>query len=206
MHSLFGFSNDKEFKLNVVWIGLRKKGNIGGAAGYRTFLINYFFIGDNILKDKLIWSFMTAFHEQFHVIYHSKVSQPVWVGESLAQYYAIKALEKVEFEQNLLKPIKAHFFQTSRKNEIGLKEANHRFKSEKDMSVYHLFYEQGASFWFELDSLIVDRTQGKKSLDDYIGKLSRMNFPKSNSLPKAFVDMLSAAKIRGVEDLLEKYL
>ncbi len=206
MHSLFSFSADRDFKLNVVWIGLRKKGAIGGAAGYRTFLINYLFIDGNILKDKLIWSFMTAFHEQFHVIYHSEASQPAWAVESLAQYYAIKTLEKVGFDQDLLKPIKAHFFQPSRKNEIGLKEANRRFKSENDMSVYHLFYDQGASFWFELDSLIIDCTQGKKNLDDFIGKLSRMNFPEDNNLPKEFIDILNSNNIKGIEDLIGKYL
>ena len=206
MHSLFGFSDDRDFKLNVVWIGLRKKGAIGGAAGYRTFLINYLFIDGKILKEKLIWSFMTAFHEQFHVIYNSEASQPAWAVESLAQYYAIKTLEKVGFDQNLLKPINAHFIQPSRKNEIGLKEANRRFESENDLSVYHLFYDQGASFWFELDSLIMDCTQGKKNLDDFIGKLSRMNFPEDNNLPKEFIDILNSTNINGIEYLMGKYL
>ena len=206
MRSLLGYPDDKDFKLTVVWLGLPKKGPIGGAAGFRTFLINYFFIDGEMLKDRFIWSLMVAFHEQFHVLYYPEVSQPVWVGESLAQYYAIKALEKVGFDPKLLKPIKAHFIQPLRKIEMGLKEANHKFKAKNDMSVYHLFYDQGASFWFELDKLIIDSTQGKKSLDDFIGELSRMNFAEDGNLPPAFINTLNSNKINGIESLIGKYL
>jgi hypothetical protein len=206
MHSLFSFSNNKRFDLNVVWMGLHKNGAIGGAAGYRTFLINYFFIDEKILKDKLIWSFMVAFHEQFHVLYHCEASQPVWAEESLAQYYAIKALEKAGFDQKLLKPIKDQFIAPSRKNEIGLIEANRKFKSDNDFSVYHLFYDQGASFWYELDQLIMDDTHGKKNLDDYIGSLSKMDFPENHNLPKEFIDMLNSDNVISVDSIVSKYL
>lgn len=206
MRSLFNFPDDKNFKLTVVWLGLPKKGAIGGAAGFRTFLINYFFIDGKMLKDKFIWSLMVAFHEQFHILYYSEASQPIWAGESLAQYYAIKALEKVGFAPHLLKSIKTHFIQPSRKIEMGLIEINRKFINENDMSVYHLFYDQGTSFWFEIDKLIMDSTQGKKSLDDFIEKLSRMNFAEDGNLPTEFINILNSNNINGIESLIEKYL
>ena len=89
---------------------------------------------------------------------------------------------------------------------MGLKEANHKFKAKNDMSVYHLFYDQGASFWFELDKLIIDSTQGKKSLDDFIGELSRMNFAEDGNLPPAFINTLNSNKINGIESLIGRYL
>lgn len=115
-------------------------------------------------------------------------------------------MDKVGFDIDLLKPIKEHFIQPSSKYEIGLEEANRRFKLENDLSVYHLFYEQGASFWFELDKLIMDCTQGKKNLDNFIGKLSKMNFSEGEKLPKKFIDILHFNNISGVDPLIKKYL
>jgi hypothetical protein len=206
MRSLLNASSDSDFNLNVVWLGLSKKAPISGAAGFRTFLINYFFIDGKLLKDKFIWSLMVAFHEQFHVLYYSEAFQPAWAGESLAQYYAIKTLEKVGFDPKLLLPIKVRFIQPSRKIEMGLKAANHKFKTQKDMSVYHLFYDQGATFWSELDGLILDSTRNKKSLDDFLGELSKMNFAEDGGLPKAFINTLTSNNVNGIESLIERYL
>lgn len=206
MRLLFNNSIERDFKLTVVWLGLSQKGSIGGAAGFRTMLINYFFIDGKLSKEKFVWSLMTAFHEQFHLIYYSEVSQPAWAGESLAQYYAIKTLDRVGVDPALLKPVKASFIQPSRKIEMGLKAANQRFITENDMSVYHLFYDQGASFWFELDNLIMESTGNKKSLDDFIGPLSRMSFAEDGGIPPAFIDALKFNNVNGVESLIEKYL
>ena len=71
---------------------------------------------------------------------------------------------------------------------------------------YHLFYDQGSTFWFELDNLILDCTQGKKNLDNFIGEFSEMNFPDSYSLPREFIDILNSHNIKGIESLMEKYL
>ena len=74
------------------------------------------------------------------------------------------------------------------------------------IKLIHLFYDQGASFWFELDKLITDSTRGKKSLDDFIGALSQMNFNEDGSLPAEFINMLTSNNVKGIEPLIRKYL
>ena len=206
LRSLFTYPADREFSFNVVWLGLNRKGGLGGAAGYRAFLINYPCENGKLMKDKFIWALMTAFHEQFHVLYPSGGHQPTWVNESLAQYYAIKSLEKAGFDQGLLKSIKDQFFHPERKIGMGLIEANRKFKYENDFSVYSLFYDQGSTFWFELDNLISDSTEGKKSLDNFIDQFSGMTFPEDGRIPTDFIDVLNANNIDGIESLVEKYL
>ena len=206
IRSLFTYPEDREFNFNVVWLGLNKKGGLGGAAGFRSSLINYPCKNGKLLKDKFIWALMTAFHEQFHVLYGSGSSQPTWVNERLAQYYAIKSMDRTGIDKDLIEPIKDQFFQPGRKNILGLKEANRRFKYENDFSVYHLFYDQGSTFWYELDNLIADCTHGKKNLDDFIGQFSKIDFPEDGGLPGKSIDLLEASKIKGIKSLVEKYL
>lgn len=204
IYSLFDFLDYREFKSTVLWIGLKKQNFIGGVAGYRTFLVNYI-IDDKLEVKRFPYSFTGAIHEQFHTIYPINNTIPTWVSESLAQYYAIKTMEKINFDSDKLKNIKKRFFHTT-KNTIGLKEANNRFISKNDMSVYGLFYTKGSSFWFDLDNLIKKSTN--KSLDDFMGALSQMNFPPNYNLPNDFIKLLEKNNIKqeDIKKLLSKYL
>lgn len=63
-------------------------------------------------------------------------------------------------------------------------EANRRFTTNKDISVYPLFYSQDAAFWFELDTQIMTASHEKSNLDDFIGRLFSMDFPEEGTFRK----------------------
>ncbi len=207
IHSLFSYPEDREFNFNVIWLGLNREGGLGGAAGNRSFLINYPRENGRLLKDKFIWAMMTAFHEQFHVLYYGTgASQPTWANESLAQYYALKSLGKAGFPTSITRPVRERFLNPERKIKTGLAEANRRFESDNDFSVYHLFYDQGSTFWFQLDNLISKSTSGEKDLDDFIGLFSKMVFPEDGTLPAEFLELLESNGVENIHNLCEKYL
>lgn len=77
----------------MVWFGVaRHRREISGAAGYDTILANFIIPEDNPRVDEQLMSLMLVLHEQFHQL--DSGSHPVWFGESLANYYALKALKK----------------------------------------------------------------------------------------------------------------
>ena len=79
----------KQLSLDIYWFG--RKGifkSVGGSAGYKSVCINYF-------KKRNVWivyvPMIILLHEQFHLL---SDKGPLWIQESLAQYYAMKSLRE----------------------------------------------------------------------------------------------------------------
>ena len=162
--------NDKKNNKNidVVWVGYEKSyGFVGGAAGSQAYITNYAVENGKVnVSDisRLLW---ISGHEEFHMLSH--YSFPLWVSESLAQYYGYKSLAKL----GIASKSPAELWRL-RKDKIphsnaGLYFANKKVVDDKNMSYYGLFYEKGAAFWNELDGAL--KTKGT-SLDSYIQLLS----------------------------------
>ena len=88
--------------INIVWVGIDKKwSEFGGAAGKSAYISNYVIdnnVVDKLSQERLLW---VCGHETFHMI--APYSYPLWISESLAQYYGYKSLS--QFSSTLSTPI-----------------------------------------------------------------------------------------------------
>ena len=178
---------------------------IGGAAGYRSLCVNYL-EGLNA-ESKSFSSRMPLFillHEQFHLI--NRGDLPAWFSEGLAQYYALKAVHKIglidekEFGRTLEK------FIGEREPSEGLLSIQHRIDAQGDMSDYRRLYSQGIFFWHEVDALAARKSNGTRSLDDFLPELLAIRFSKAGDPAEEFREILIANAGETAYSLYERFI
>lgn len=130
---------------------------------------------------------------------------PVWVGESLAQYYGLKALAQSGLDPTAIEKVRSRYVDTARPVSVGLLELQRRHE-KGDNAAYPLFYQQGATFWALVDEALSKATIGRRSLDDLMPQLLTAQFGAEGQLPKAFVDQIRAEAGVSIEPILSKYL
>lgn len=96
----------QDHELLVIWVGIDEKlGQIGSAAGSRSFIANYIDSSEQTRPINTALSVMVLAHEQFHqladMLRGDLPSQPMWIEESLAQFYALRAL-KAAYSKNVV--------------------------------------------------------------------------------------------------------
>lgn len=197
--------------LLVVWLGVSEsRGGAGGAAGSRSFLANYVLGSPANNGRNTALTMMILAHEQFHqladVIRSDLPPQPstVWFNESIAHYYGLKALMAADTSEDA-KAVWDKFIDRERVVEHGLVELNRRYESG-DQAVYNLFYSQGATFWYEIDTAIKAATRGEKSLDDYLVELLCDPMASDGGLSPAFIEQLRGVADDDVDRILSKYV
>ena len=200
---------DSSRTLLVIWLAaLHAGGPLGGAAGSRSFVANYLIDPSVDEKRKRAMTVAIVAHEQFHqlvaILRGHMRPLPVWLSESLAQYYGLKALVRAEDSQSA-HDVSNQFIDPSRIAADGLLELDRRYSSG-DRSAYGLFYSQGATLWSEVDSAIGAATGGKQSLDDYVKDLLVSPLSGDGSLPKAFLDRLRSIAGPQVDRIIERYV
>ncbi|TAK45960.1 MAG: hypothetical protein EPO27_09085 [Betaproteobacteria bacterium] len=198
-----------ERMLLVVWIGTDDRhGRAGGSAGSRSFVANYVFGRAETEALNAARTLTILAHEQFHqlsdLLRGSLQPFPVWLGESLAQYYGLKALAQAS-SGPAATSVRANFIDPTRPVNFGLVELNRRHAA-KDPSAYRLFYEQGATFWAALDTAVLARSGGTRSLDSLIPELLRSNPTEDGKLPAEFIDKLRLEIGSQTDELLSKYV
>ena len=198
-----------ERTLLVVWIGIDEgRRRIGGAAGNRSFVANYVFDQPDSARFDAARALTVLAHEQFHqlaaLIRGPLPALPVWISESLAHYYGLKALQKVApgEEAGL---IRDEFIDPSRTITAGLLELERRHAAQ-DRSAYPLFYSQGATFWAEIDDALRTKSAGANDLDALIPGLLGMSMDPGARLPAAFVAKLRSDLGARADELLAKYV
>jgi predicted metalloprotease with PDZ domain len=138
----------------------------------------------NLKYRKIIWG-NTFAHEMFHywtgLIYNKDFEGNYWFSEGFTDYYSSLALirSKIIPEQDYLKKLAFQFsrFHSSQKL---MKEKLSLVKAGKDkINNWHLIYGGGATMAFILDVEIRSRTNGVKTLDDFMKKLY-FDFGKKN--------------------------
>jgi hypothetical protein len=199
-------ASDGERRLLVIWIGIdEKQGGIGGAAGSRSFVANYMLGKPENEAMNASRTLLVVAHEQFHqlgdLVRGSLPALPVWLGESLAQYYGLKALAATSAAES--KIIYDRFVNPARPVGRGLLELERRHAAN-DPTAYPLFYEQGATFWAQVDEAL--RASTDRGLDPLIPELLRGEMPRAGALPKAFVERLRQALGAKADELLVKYV
>lgn len=198
-----------ERTLLVVWIGIDgKHGRAGGSAGSRSFVANYVFGRTETEALNAARTLTILAHEQFHqlsdLVRGSLQPFPVWLGESLAQYYGLKALAQAS-SGPAATSVRANFIDPTRPVNFGLVELNRRHAAN-DPAAYPLFYEQGATFWAEIDNALRVRSAESTDLDALIPDLLGTNIEEGGRLPRAFVADLRKRLGAQADQLLAKYV
>ncbi len=197
---LKGKGKNKNF--DIVWIGYEKsKGFVGGAAGSETYVANYGVENGKITESDISRLLWISGHEEFHML--SPYSFPLWVSESLAQYYGYKSLSKTGLSSK--SPLELW---NLKKNDIphsntGLYAANRKVVDERNMSYYGLFYDKGAAFWNEVDDAL--KRKGV-SLDSFIQLLSNTNGSEIELNKNFVVAIENVLTKRFFNSLVAKYL
>lgn len=174
--------------IDLVWAAIDEKlGQTAGAAGKQAFLAN-FAITDGATTEnsraKLHW---VSAHELFHLL--ATQPYPLWMSESLAQYYGYKSLEKAglkaETPMEQWQGFKEHFPHA----ETGLYEAHTKVTRENNPSYYPLFYVKGATFWQAVDQ---ELQKAGSSLDLILPQLNSAE-PKGPALSATTLELLKAS-------------
>ena len=118
-------------------------------------------------------SLALVFHEQFHQL--DSGSHPVWMGESLANYYALKALKRVFPENESADSIWKRFINTERPITLGLLAIEREISEDQNSQNYGHLYTQGATFWAELDETIQQHSTQGESLDSFMPAIMALN-------------------------------
>ncbi len=204
--SILGEEKSRETpELTVVWYGVsRERHEISGAAGYDTMLANYILEQDNPSAAEFYRPFVLVLHEQFHQI--SLLPAPIWAGESLAQYFALKAAKKILPEIAAVQEIYAQEINGPLDAGPGLLTIQQQIMNG-DYRNYSLLYTRGAKFWSAIDTAIANASGGAASLDDYLPAIGALDIDaKATELPVAFFNALSIVDESELKALASAYL
>jgi hypothetical protein len=199
----------RERTLLIVWVAIdEKKGRAGGTSGSRSFVANYVVGRAEFEEVNAVRTLLVMGHEQFHQLTDlargSLAPFPVWLNESLATYYGLKALDRIS-RGKVVESVRNEFINSSRPVTASLIELDRRYITG-DASVYPLFYSQGATFWAELDKALHSETNGAQDLDALLPDLLESNPEQDRQLPKAFSTKIRAVLGARADALLAKYV
>lgn len=194
--------------LLVVWIGMdAKHGHAGGAAGYRSFVTNYVIGPQTPSAGNNAVTFLILAHEQFHQLVEIKRADlpalPGWVNESLAQYYGVQSLLKVNHSETA-QTIAARFIDKDIAVEKSLPEIEALFETDRPRAL-DLSYRQGATFWAELDQALQDVSQGQNSLSRILPDLMSLSFPSDGQLSAEIIGVLNPSRDARIDRIIKKY-
>lgn len=193
------FHTNNDYPINVIWLARNANAKVsGGLAGYHSFLANYYVENNQLVKNTETILLHTSLHEYVHVA--SPYRYATWIEESLAEYYANKAVTLGEFNTNSLerwqKIASAHPSFSA-----GLYEANQKLLKGA-VSYYSVLYIKGSAFWNEIDQHLL---QHNTSLDQFIPYLAGTN--DNVELPKVFIDKVEPIIGKDILDqLIQQYL
>ena len=174
--SLFPSSHEQGWA--VTYIGRDKKtGSVSGAAGNNMILVNVP-LEDGELNDQALQMLLkiTA-HESIHIL--DKRNMPLWAAEGLAEYYAIKSLNKAAFKMASPNEQWLKFNKVFPLSDTGLLKASELVSEQNQYQYYPLFYVKAPAFWQAIDEALAAKGA---SLDDFV---SRLNFDSNYQISEA---------------------
>jgi hypothetical protein len=198
-----------ERSLMIVWIGIAgSREQFSGAAGSRSFLANYLLDDDSSRGTGDAVVTMTMAHEQFHqlvdMLRGNAAPLAPWLSESLAEYYGLKALTRVD-RSEAASTLRSKFIRPDVVPAIGLLGLNRAYTGG-DHTRYGLFYSQGATFWSLVDRAIESSTAGAQSLDDHVAELLTMPANADGTLPERFIQRMRGIIGSRMDELLASYV
>lgn len=173
------FHADKSSPINIIWLARNVNARVsGGLAGHRAFLANFYVENNKLIPNAEAALIHTSLHEYVHVA--TRYQFTTWVEESLAEYYAYKALTIGKLNDYALQ--RWQLAKSDNLFKASLYKANQELL-KGGVSFYTVLYVKGSAFWNEIDNHLAK--QGA-SLDQFIADLAEKN--KDVNLPKAFID------------------
>lgn len=191
-------------RLLVVWLGMdRTVGKISDASGDRSF-ISCYRPGD--ARGSTV-SLMMLAHEQFHQLaaLDYQASHPAWYGESLAQFYALRAMMRLGSHPREVQALHRRFIDAARPLEAGLLDWQRRYEAG-DAAAYPQFHTQGATFWHQLDALLRLASSGRYGLDQDLPALLGTATAEASPLPMALRRQWREMAGPAVDALIQRYL
>jgi hypothetical protein len=184
-------------RTTVVWLtGPTDDGAPVGVAGFRTLLLSAAKSDSRLLHAELALAWLLR--EQLLRSMPPRV--PAWARESLAQYYAVRALRRAELpavaeaERRFIEPLRP----------LPLREAQRRAQAGDAQALAEL-RGVGAAFWERIDRAIV-RKSGFRTLDSLLPLLLAADWPDER-LPRAVLERLREYASAGViDELLAQHL
>lgn len=134
------------------------------------------FNNENLNQRKIVWA-NTFAHEMFHywtgLISNKDFESNYWFSEGFTDYYSSLALirSKTVSEEDYLKKLAFQFSRFHSSQVLMTKRINLLEAGKEKINNWHLIYGGGATMAFILDVEIRTRTNGEKSLDDFMKKL-----------------------------------
>ncbi|GLT16531.1 hypothetical protein GCM10007938_03070 [Vibrio zhanjiangensis] len=156
----------------------KQAGSVSGAAGSDKILINVILNDGQLEDNEMPMLLKIAAHESMHLL---NTNSPGWASESIAEYYAIKSLDKTPYDFASPQTQWQNFKQSFPFATTGLLEANSRVSKEQQYQYYPLFYVKGPAFWQALDQSLTDKGE---SLDT---RLPTLTFNKDGRLSEASI-------------------
>ncbi|SFT89471.1 hypothetical protein SAMN05444141_104202 [Pseudovibrio denitrificans] len=184
LQSILGASALPEQNIDLVWVAIDKKlGQIAGAAGKQAFLANVATSEGKASPEDIAKLHWVSAHELFHLL--TTTPYPLWISESLAQYYGYKSLKMAgihsESPMDQWQVFKERFPHAA----TGLYEAHQKVTGDNDPSYYPLFYVKGAAFWQAVDEEL--QKQGT-ALDQLMTTFEEQQL--SHELPQSLLNAL----------------
>jgi hypothetical protein len=195
--------------LLVVWLGIDETlGHAGGAAGSRSFLANYIDGEEEGLALNLARTLLILAHEQVHQLHDltwtGGTPGPTWLGESIAHYYGLKALATSGLPDDAVAAAMNAFIDPDSPPEAGLVEYQRRY-DDGDLEAYYMFYSQGATFWSEVDRVLLSTDSDNGGLDTLMPTF--VQAPADGpGLPSSFQELLMERGGAEIETLLVRYV
>ncbi|WP_041769081.1 hypothetical protein [Pseudovibrio sp. FO-BEG1] len=185
LQSVLGSRTALEQNIDLVWVAIDKKlGQIAGAAGKQAFLANFATSEGTASPEDIAKLHWVSAHELFHLL--ANTPYPLWISESLAQYYGYKSLKVAgihsESPMDQWQVFKERFPHAA----TGLYEAHQKVTGANDPSYYPLFYVKGAAFWQAVDE---ELQQHGASLDQLMTTFEEPR-PSTHKLPQSLLNSL----------------
>lgn len=196
-------------ELLVMVVGNSTSSGVAGVMGARSLVVDY----PRNTDERDAFVFAALAHEQFHQLRalnaessgHSTradVTNGPWLEEGLAQYYGLKAVRGSQLAANGKATVWNAFIDPQREVSTGLLELNRRFL-RGDESAYAMFYSQGATFFAELDRILMTVSGGRTSLDSFVPTLRASSDGK---LPDAVTARWRTIAGTHIDNLLARYV
>jgi hypothetical protein len=185
----------------VVWLaGATDDGMPVGVAGLRILLLSVAKRDGRVLHAEMAFAWMLR--EQLLQSMPERV--PLWARESLAQYYAIKALRRSELPPAAVAAAEKRFIDPQRSPQSRLRDAQRRVQAGDETARGEL-HTAGATFWDRIDRAIV-RKSGFRTLDSVLPQLLAADWP-DDRLPATGLELLHRyAGDAAVDELLAQYV
>jgi len=203
--ALGGAANRTVDALTVAWFGAKREhAELSGAAGFDTLIANYIVASESPTPFEAAAPFVLVLHEQFHQL--AVGTTPLWVSESLANYYALKAARRILPDDAGIEQVRAMFIDFDSPVETGLLELQRQIDENGDFSGYSRFYSTGATFWARLDEALTEATDGAQTLDDLLSVVLTSDYTHEVGLPGLVTDALSAIPPETRAEIFDQYL